>query len=568
MKNSKWLLLVLAMLLSAVLVACSGDDDTTEQNDGDNNTENQGEEVEKASIGEMMSNENFRKAIAKGFDKQQFINIVYGNDSIPTNAFVPRDFVQHPETGEDFQQGDEALAFDVEAAQEHWTTAKEELGFDEVTISFLSGDTTVSKDISEFFKTELEKNLEGLTIESVNVPWSQQLEIMDAKEYELTFSGWGPDYKDAVTFVDLWTTDNPNNDIGYSNEEYDALVKAAGTELALKPVERFEALQEAEKIALEEAAIAPVMQRKASVLSKPYVTGMDALNPFGPDYSYKYVNVDKDEKVLNLSATAEIPSMDPALPTDNVSFQYLDSVYEGLYRIGQGGVIESGVADKDATEVSEDGLTYTFHLNEDAKWSNGDPVTAHDFVYAWQRAIDPATASVYGEYLLSGKVVNATEIYNEELAPEELGVSATDDHTFVVELLKPVPYFDSIAAFPTFVPLNQEFVEAQGENFALEADTMLYNGPYALTEWDTGTNGSWVLSKNDQYWDKENVALDAINVQVVKDQDTRLQLYQEGTIDRVGLSGTQVDANKTSPEYASLSEMVVFWLKFNQDSVN
>lgn len=556
MRKKNWLL-VLALVLSMFLAACGGEEnDTTEEDNQD------------ITVADLMSNQDFRKALAKGFDKQQFINIVYGNDSIPADYFVPQGFVEHPETGEDFQQGDDALAFDLEAAQSHWESAKEELGFENVTLTFLSGDTDVSKKISEFFKTELEKNLAGLTIEPVNVPWSQQLEIMDKQEYDLTFSGWGPDYKDAVSFVDLWVTDGANNDVGYSNEEYDALVKKAGTDLALKPVERFEALQKAEKIALEEAAIGPVMQRKASVLSKPYVTGMDELNPFGPDYSYKYVNVEKDEKVLNLSATAEIPSMDPAVPSDNVSFQHIDSVYEGLYRVGQGGNIESGVAIKEETEVSEDGLTYTFHLREDAKWSNGEPVTAHDFVYGWQRAIDPDTKSAYADYLMNGKIVNAAEITAGELDSEELGVTAIDDYTFEVQLLKPVPYFDSIAAFPTFMPLNQEFVEAQGENFALEADTMIYNGPFAMTEWDTGTNGSWVLSKNDQYWDSENVALDTINTQVVKEQDTRLQLYNEGTIDRVGLAGTQVDANKTSPEYDSLTEMSVFWLKFNQDSVN
>ncbi|SHM42108.1 peptide ABC transporter substrate-binding protein [Gracilibacillus kekensis] len=245
------------------------------------------------SAGEEMQNLNFRTALAKAFDKQAYIDVVYGNDSNPVNFFVPENFVEHPETGEDFQTGSDVLAYDVEAAKEAWNTAKKELGFEEITLSFLSGDSDVAKNISEIMKTELEKNLEGLTIETVNVPWAQQLDIMREQDYELAVSGWGPDYKDAISFVDLWITDGENNDISYSNEEYDELVNAAKGELATKPVERFEAMQEAEKIALEDAAIAPIMQRKTSVLSKEYVKGMDQLNPFGNDYSFKYVELDK-----------------------------------------------------------------------------------------------------------------------------------------------------------------------------------------------------------------------------------------------------------------------------------
>ncbi|QGH35628.1 peptide ABC transporter substrate-binding protein [Gracilibacillus salitolerans] len=241
---------------------------------------------------EYMENLNFRKALAKAFDNEAYVDVVYGNDSEPVDYFVPSNFVEHPETGEDFQTGNEELSYDVEAAQEYWEAAKEELGFDEVTLSFLSQDDDVAKNISEFMKTELEKNLEGLSIEANNVPWSRQLELMREKEYDLAVSGWGPDYKDAISFVDLWVTDGENNDVGYSNEEYDEIVKAVKGELANDPVARFEAMQEAEKIALEDAVISPIMQRKTSVLYKGNVKGLDQLNPYGNNYSYKYVDIE------------------------------------------------------------------------------------------------------------------------------------------------------------------------------------------------------------------------------------------------------------------------------------
>ncbi|GAE93586.1 oligopeptide ABC transporter [Gracilibacillus boraciitolerans JCM 21714] len=242
---------------------------------------------------DKMQNLNFRKAIAKAFDKQAYIDVAYGNDSVPVDYFVPTGLTEHPETGEDFQQGNDVLSYDKEAAQELWNKAKEELNFEEVTLSFLGGDDDVAKTITEFMKTELESNLEGLSIKTVNVPWAQQLDLMRDKDFDLAASGWGPDYKDAISFIDLWVTDGENNDVAYSNEEYDEIVKSVKGELATEPVARFEEMQKAEKIALEEAVIAPpVMQRKTTVLTKDNVKGYDHFNPFGNNYSYKYIDIE------------------------------------------------------------------------------------------------------------------------------------------------------------------------------------------------------------------------------------------------------------------------------------
>jgi oligopeptide transport system substrate-binding protein len=286
-----------------------------------------------------------------------------------------------------------------------------------------------------------------------------------------------------------------------------------------------------------------------------------------------------EPKVLNLNGGDEIPSMDPSLVTDEIGITQVDAVYEGLYRIAPGGDIVSGIAIKEETEVSEDGLTWTFHLREDAKWSNGDPVTAHDFVYSWQRVIDPDTASQYGPYFLSGLVVNAEEISAVEededgntnpVYPdmygkvEELGVKAVDDYTFEVQLVNPAPYIESFAAFPVFYPLNKEFVESQGDQFALEAANMIFNGPYKMTEWKHGE--SWQLVKNDTYWDVENVGLDEINFRVVKERSTSVNLYETGEFDRIGVAGDFVDQFKSSPDFGTYKEPVTFYLQFNRKS--
>lgn len=136
------------------------------------------------------------------------------------------------------------------------------------------------------------------------------------------------------------------------------------------------------------------------------------------------------DQSISFTAKSELPSMDPSLITDSVAFQWAGETYEGLYRLDENGELAEGIA-KDH-EVSEDGTTWTFNLREDAQWENGDPVTANDFVYAWQRAVTPDTGSEYGPYFLGGVVKNASAIADGEMKPEELGVKAVDDYTFEV----------------------------------------------------------------------------------------------------------------------------------------
>ena len=170
--------------------------------------------------------------------------------------------------------------------------------------------------------------------------------------------------------------------------------------------------------------------------------------------------------------------MDTARATDTDSGQVMRNVFEGLYNLGEGNKPVPGVAK--SHEVSGDKTKYTFHLR-DSKWSNGTPVTAKDFVFAWQRAVDPATASEYA--FLFFDIKNATKINNKELPADQLGVKAVDDHTFEVELERPVPYFISLTAFPTFLPINEEFFKVQGDKYALEDNTILYNGAFTLSDW-------------------------------------------------------------------------------------
>ncbi|WP_399632104.1 peptide ABC transporter substrate-binding protein [Sporosarcina sp. SG10008] len=265
-------------------------------------------------------------------------------------------------------------------------------------------------------------------------------------------------------------------------------------------------------------------------------------------------------QVLNLIEVAEIASVDSAIAEDAVSTKVLNNVIEGLYRVNKEGLLAPAMAEAEP-EISEDGMTYTFKIR-DAQWSNGTPVTAHDFVYAWQRAIDPDMASPYGPYLMAGMVKNATEIGEGKAKVTDLGIKAVDDKTLVVELERPVAYFLSLTSFATFLPLNEEFVTAQGDKYATNSDAMIYNGPFSLSEWD-GT-GNWKYAKNDTYWEADSVKLDEIIVDVIKETSTAVKLYESGEKDRVKLSAEYAMQYADDPNLISEVETAVYFFKMNQ----
>lgn len=265
------------------------------------------------------------------------------------------------------------------------------------------------------------------------------------------------------------------------------------------------------------------------------------------------------KQVLNWSESAELPTMDLSKATDNVSFNQLNNAMEGLYRLGKNSKIEPGVAKK--TTVSDDGMTYTFELRKDAKWSNGDNVTAKDFVYSWQRTVDPKTASQYA-FLFDG-IENAKAITDGEKPVTELGIKAEGDHKLVVKLEKAVPYFKLLMGFPAFFPQNQKVVEKYGDKYGTNSKAMVYNGPFKLEDW-TGSNLKWTLAKNDKYWDKKKVKLDAINYTVNKQSQTAYNLYQSGKVDATALGAEQAKQLKGKTGYLERKEPTVFYLQFNQ----
>lgn len=273
-----------------------------------------------------------------------------------------------------------------------------------------------------------------------------------------------------------------------------------------------------------------------------------------------------DNGTFNLVVSQEMPTADLSVATDTISFTALNNVYEGIYRLDKDNKPQpAGASEK--VKVSDDGKTYTVKLREDAKWSNGDPVTAKDYVYGWQRTVKPETASEYA-YLFES-VENAADITAGKKSPDELGIKAVGDYELEITLTKATPYFDYLLAFPSFFPQNQKVVEANGKDYASKSDKAVYNGPFTLEGFDgPGTDTEWEYKKNDNYWDKDEVKLSSIKVNVVKESSTALNLFKDGEADDIILSGELAQQNANESTYQSFKEARTSYLEFNQREDN
>lgn len=228
--------------------------------------------------------------------------------------------------------------------------------------------------------------------------------------------------------------------------------------------------------------------------------------------------------VVTHNLISEPKSIDPALNTAVDGHQVIYGVFEGLCRLDERDQGIPGIAE--SWDISEDNLTYTFHLR-DAKWSDGQPVKASDFVYAWKRAVDPATAAEYAYqmyYLKNGEAIN-----NGEKPVDELGVKAIDDKTLEVTLESVTPYFLQLTAFLTYMPVREDVVSADPEGWALNMDTYIGNGPFKVQEWKH--DDVLKLVKNENYYDADKVKLDGIDYVFIVEASTAVSAFESGEID-------------------------------------
>lgn len=233
-----------------------------------------------------------------------------------------------------------------------------------------------------------------------------------------------------------------------------------------------------------------------------------------------------DGKVFRYATNTLPTTLDPTKGQSIGDNEIQHAITEGLTR-NTAGDVQPGIAEE--WEISEDGLTYTFHLRDDAKWSDGEPITAADYEYSWKRLLNPETASPYsfiGIYIKNGAAVESGD-----MDPDELAVKAIDDTTLEVTLENPTSYFLSlIGSSGQFAPLRQDIVEEYGTDFAATADKNVYSGPFKMTK---SEDNEWFFEKNENYWDADSIKLDRCELTYVENTDTQLSMYEAGDLDYV-----------------------------------
>ena len=238
---------------------------------------------------------------------------------------------------------------------------------------------------------------------------------------------------------------------------------------------------------------------------------------------------------LNMRNTMEPTSLNTLLATYAYDFTPINAMIECLYRDDENDVPQPAGAE--TVDISDDKLVYTFHLREDATWSNGDPVVATDYEFAWQQALNPEVASDYAYMLYF--IHNAEPYFNGEVEWSEVGVKVIDDYTLEVTLDNPLPYATDLFAFPTLAPINQKFYEEVGaDKYATDAEYFCCNGMYELTEWSH--NSQIVFQKREEYWNADAVGPDEIVYKIITDSQAGLNSYLSREIDYTDLDSGEV----------------------------
>ncbi|MGV3084448.1 ABC transporter substrate-binding protein [Enterococcus dispar] len=262
---------------------------------------------------------------------------------------------------------------------------------------------------------------------------------------------------------------------------------------------------------------------------------------------------------ISVSFPAPLSTLDTTQTTDKVTFTVVQHLFEGLYRFDDKSQPVPALAQKVA--ISKDGKTYTFTLRDDAKWNNGEKVTANDFLFAWKRLVNPQTMGP-NAYLLDN-VINSQDIREGKKAIDEIGLKAPDEKTFEVQLKQAQPSFLSVVSIGWLAPQNEKFVTEKKDNYARTSEDLLYTGPFELKDWKQ-TGDEWTLVKNDAYYDKKDVKLAEVHGSTIKEENTGIQLVDSGELDLQRISGQYVEQFKNDPRLTTEKDVANQFLDFNK----
>ena len=499
-----------------------------------------------------------RRAISLLFDRNYIVNEIAQGGQLPASSFVAMGmtdadgsefyknaghndgFVGYYDVSEDayednFSQAIEILSkyYDYDETTGQFTNFP--------TLTYLYNTSDAHKAIGEYLSATLASV--GITMNLENQEWNTFLNTRKNGDFSVARNGWLADYNDPITFLDMWTTASGNNDVQYGKgakkdlaiysldltpygldikvdngtwaETYDVLI---GEIKKCTDVEnRYAMMHLAEDMLMDTGCLVPLYFYTDLFMLDDSVNGFFS-NPLGYKYFYK-ADVDGNTDSISVCIASEPDVLDPAL-NSAVDGATLDShLFAGLAKWDQDETGKLVITADCATElpegvVNEDGtVTYTYTLRDRLKWSDGQDLTAADFAFAWKRAASEELGADYG-YMLE-----CIKGY-----PNDLAVEATDDKTLVVTLNNAIAYWNELLAFPSYFPVREDVVANEG--WCTDTSTFVSNGAYKMTGWDH--NSVITLTKNDNYWDAENVTMQEIKFYLSDDANNMLTNFKNG----------------------------------------
>ena len=499
-----------------------------------------------------------RRAISLLFDRNYIVNEIAQGGQLPASSFVAMGmtdadgsefyknaghndgFVGYYDVSEDayednFSQAIEILSkyYDYDETTGQFTNFP--------TLTYLYNTSDAHKAIGEYLSATLASV--GITMNLENQEWNTFLNTRKNGDFSVARNGWLADYNDPITFLDMWTTASGNNDVQYGKgakkdlaiysldltpygldikvdngtwaETYDVLI---GEIKKCTDVEnRYAMMHLAEDMLMDTGCLVPLYFYTDLFMLDDSVNGFFS-NPLGYKYFYK-ADVDGNTDSISVCIASEPDVLDPAL-NSAVDGATLDShLFAGLAKWDQDETGKLVITADCATElpegvVNEDGtVTYTYTLRDGLKWSDGQDLTAADFAFAWKRAASEELGADYG-YMLE-----CIKGY-----PNDLAVEATDDKTLVVTLNNAIAYWNELLAFPSYFPVREDVVANEG--WCTDTSTFVSNGAYKMTGWDH--NSVITLTKNDNYWDAENVTMKEIKFYLSDDANNMLTNFKNG----------------------------------------
>ena len=552
----KLIALLLAMVMVLSLAACGGTE-TTETAAAEAPATEAAAEMTAAE--KAAAEAEIRYALGLLLDRNYIVEEVAQGGQLPASSFVAMGLTE-PDGTQFYQNAGHSEDFDgyfnvaKEAFEANYAEAYAILSkYYEVdgngmftnfpTLNYIYNTGEGHKAIAEYIQSALAAV--GITMNLENQEWNTFLNTRKNGDYSIARNGWLGDYNDPISFLDMWITSSGNNDVqlgkgahadvaiydmdlteyGYDivvedgtwAETYDVLIGLIKT--CTDPTTRFALMHEAEDLLMSTGTIVPIYYYTDPYMLDETVEGFFA-NPLGRKYFYK-TTVNGDGTSLPVCIGSEPDTMDPALNSANDSGTMILHLFSGLSKWDQdesgNPVIVADCAEElvEGVENADGTVTYTYTLKDGLKWSDGKPLTAHDFEFAWKRA---ASADLGADY---GYMFDVIKGYNEG----ELAVTAIDDKTLEVTLNNYVAYWNELLAFTTYMPVREDVVA--NEAWATNPSTYVSNGAYTMTGWDH--NSVITMTKNENYWDAENVTMGEVKCYLSDDQNNMLTNWKNDT---------------------------------------